>query len=111
MLSAACCRSARPCGRRGHSYSVARRPIGFPSDPAFADDLDWFARVCRVVNGIRNARYGQVGMRPNPFSTCRFDEKQLQRLGASTVVIDMAEVIAGATAIEDSDPEVRANRG
>ena len=90
----------------GAQYSVARRPIGFSTDPAFAADLDWFVRVCRVVNGIRNARYGQVGTRPNPFSTCRFDEKQLQRLGASTVVIDMAEVIAGATAIADSDPEV-----
>jgi L-fucose isomerase-like protein len=90
----------------GTQYSVARRPIGFPTDPAFADDLDWFVRVCRVVNGVRNARYGQVGTRPNPFCTCRCDEKQLQRLGAATVVIDMAEVIAAATAIDDADPQV-----
>ena len=90
----------------GAQYSVARRPIGFPADRSFADDLDWFARVCRVVNGVRNARYGQVGTRPNPFCTCRCDEKQLQRLGAATVVIDMAEVIAAATAIDDADPQV-----
>ena len=39
-------------------------------------------RVCRVVDGVRNARYGQIGTRPDAFWTCRFDEKQLQRLGA-----------------------------
>ena len=89
-------------------YTVARRPIGFPSDPAFADDLDWFVRVCRVVDGIRNARYGQIGIRPNAFWTCRFDEKQLQRLGPTTVVLDLSEAIAGCNAIGDDDPEVPA---
>lgn len=90
----------------GAKYSVARRPICFPSEPAFAADLDWFGRVCRVVTGIKNARYGQVGTRPDAFWTCRFDEKQLQRLGATTVVLDLSEAIAGAAAISDSDPEV-----
>jgi L-fucose isomerase-like protein len=64
--------------------------------------------VCRVVNGIRGARYGQVGARPDAFWTCRFDEKQLQRLGPTTVVLDLSEAIAGATAIKDSDAEVAA---
>jgi len=90
----------------GACYSVARRPICFPSDASFAADLDWFGRVCRVVTGIKNARYGQVGTRPDAFWTCRFDEKQLQRLGATTVVLDLSEAIAGAGAISDSDPQV-----
>ncbi|MCL6508828.1 MAG: substrate-binding domain-containing protein, partial [Bryobacteraceae bacterium] len=42
----------------GVQYSVAQTPICYPSDPSFAADLDHFARVCRVVNGIRKARYG-----------------------------------------------------
>ncbi len=90
----------------GVRYSVAQRPICFPSDPSFATDLDWFSRVCRVVTGIKSARYGQVGTRPDAFWTCRFDEKQLQRLGATTVVLDLSEAIAGANAVADSDPEV-----
>ena len=57
-------------------------------------------------NGLRNARYGQVGARPDAFWTCRFDEKQLQRLGPTTVVLDLSEVIAGARALADSDTEV-----
>ena len=69
--------------------------------------MDWFGRVCRIVNGVRNARYGQVGARPDAFWTCRFDEKQLQRLGPTTVVLDLSEAIGGATAIKDSDPELQ----
>jgi L-fucose isomerase-like protein len=91
----------------GVRYSVGNRPILFPSDPAFADDLRWFVAVCRVVNGIRHARYGQVGARPEDFWTCRFDEKQLQRLGPTTVVVDLSEALAGANAFSDDDPEVQ----
>jgi L-fucose isomerase-like protein len=91
----------------GAPYSTPRRPICFPTDRAFAEDLDWFVRVCRVVGGVRNARYGQIGARPDAFWTCRFDEKQLQRLGPTTVVLDLSEVFAGAGAIDDADPEVR----
>ena len=90
----------------GIPYSVGQRPILFPTDEAFAKDIDWFVRVVRVVGGLRNARYGQVGARPEDFWTCRFDEKQLQRLGISTVVIDLSEVIGGCRKLKDDDPEV-----
>ncbi|MHB1038296.1 MAG: L-fucose/L-arabinose isomerase family protein [Pirellulales bacterium] len=92
----------------GAAYSVAQRPICFPTDESFTKDLDWFLRVCRVVNGVRNARYGQIGARPEAFWTCRYDEKKLQRLGPTTVVLDLSEAIAGANAFADSDPAVEA---
>lgn len=90
----------------GAKYTVATQPIVFPTDPAFSQDIDFFARVCRTVKGLRNARYGQIGARPEDFWTCRFDEKQLQRLGPSTVVLDLSEVFAGCAKIADDDPEV-----
>lgn len=92
----------------GIRYSVGQRPICFPTDDAFKHDLDWFIRVCRVVNGIRHARYGQIGARPDAFWTCRFDEKQLQRLGPTTVTLDLSEVIGGANRLKDDDPDVKA---
>jgi L-fucose isomerase-like protein len=92
----------------GARYSVGQRPVGFPTDVAFRCDVEWFARVCQVVQGIRRARYGQVGARPDAFWTCRFDEKQLQRLGPTTVTLDLSEVIGGAGKIVDSDPDVGA---
>jgi len=88
-------------------YSVARRPICFPSDESFAADLDWFVRVCRVVTGVKNARYGQIGARPDAFWTCRYNEKQLQRLGATAVVLDLSEAFAAAGAMADDDPDVQ----
>ena len=89
----------------GVKYSVAQTPICFPEDDSFARDLDWFVRVCRVVRGVKQARYAQIGTRPDCFWTCRYSEKKLQKLGPTTVVCDLSEALAGAKAIADDDPE------
>ncbi len=91
----------------GAPYSVASRPICFPTDDSFRDDLDCFVRVCRVVQGLRNARYGQIGARPDAFWTCRYSEKALQRLGPTVVTLDLSEVFAGAQKIPDNDPALQ----
>jgi len=88
-------------------YTVARTPICYPSHESFAGDLDHFVRVCRVVTGVKNARYGQIGARPDAFWTCRYNEKQLQRLGATAVVLDLSEAFAAAGAMADDNPEVQ----
>ncbi len=90
----------------GAKYTVAQRPICFPTDPSFAEDIDFFIRLCRVVRGIRGARYGQVGARPDAFWTCRYDEKRLQRMGPTVVTLDLSEVIGGAGKLADDDPAV-----
>jgi len=90
----------------GLAYSVGRHPVCVPGEEDFAADLNWFAAVCRVVRGVRRARYGQIGARPDAFWTCRFDEKALQRIGPTTVTLDLSEVIGGAEKIKDDAPEV-----
>ena len=84
--------SAEALRQLGLAYSVPEVPICFPTDKSFRATADRFLAVVRVVNGIRNARYGQVGARPNDFWTCRFNEKALQALGATTVTLDLSEV-------------------
>ena len=91
----------------GVKYSVARTPICFPEDASFAADVDWFARVCRVVSGVKNARYAQIGTRPDCFWTCRYSEKQLQKLGPTSVHCDLSEVFAEAERIVEDDTEYR----
>lgn len=87
----------------GAKYTVARTPICFPSEGCFAQELERFAAVCRIVTGIKGARYGQIGARPNDFWTCRFDEKSLQsQLGVTTVTLDLSEAIGD---VERMDPE------
>ncbi len=75
-------------------YSVPRVPICFPTDESFRHAAARFAAVCRVVTGLRSARYGQVGARPDPFWTCRYNEKALQQLGVTVVTLDLSEVFA-----------------
>jgi L-fucose isomerase-like protein len=90
----------------GVAYTVAQTPICFPTDASFKTDIDAFVRICRVVHGLRNARYGQVGARPDAFWTCRYNEKQLQLMGPTVVTLDLSEVIGGANKISDSDPDL-----
>ena len=86
-------------------YSIGKTPICFPEDASFAADIDWFQRVCRVVGGIKNARYAQIGTRPDCFWTCRYSEKKLQKLGPTSVVCDLSEAFAEANTIGDDDPD------
>ena len=89
----------------GARYSVARTPIGFPEEASFAADIDWFERVCRVVAGVKNARYAQIGTRPDCFWTCRYSEKKLQKLGPTSVVCDLSEAFAEAKSIPNDEPD------
>jgi len=79
----------------GLPYSVPEVPICFPHDESFRVTLGRFAAVCRVVGGIRRARYGQIGARPDAFWTCRYSEKALQKLGPTVVSLDLSEVFGG----------------
>lgn len=81
-----------------HTYSIY-------SD-LLKQDIRRFAAVCRVVNGLRHARIGQIGTRPLGFQTCRASEKLLQRSGITVVPADLSELIFAANAIEDGDKEL-----
>lgn len=91
----------------GARYSVGATPIASAASHALAADIDWFARVCRVVTGIRGARFGQVGARPDAFWTCRVNEKALQRLGVTVVSLDLSEAVQAVNSMPDDSPAVR----
>jgi len=72
----------------------------------FAGDIDFFARVCHVANGLRNARIGAIGARPAAFQTVRFSEKLLQGSGITVVTVDLSEIISAAQKLDDKASEV-----
>jgi len=74
----------------------------------FGADLERFARVCRTVRGLRNARIGAIGARTSPFQTMRFSEKLLQASGMTVVTADLSELLQQAGAIDDADPDLAA---
>ncbi|SOC02468.1 L-fucose/L-arabinose isomerase family protein [Rhodobacter maris] len=72
----------------------------------FGADLERFARVCRTVRGLKNARIGSIGARTAPFQTMRFSEKLLQASGMTVVTADLSELLQAAGAIDDADPDL-----
>lgn len=74
----------------------------------FASDLDRFARVCRTVKGLKNARIGSIGARTGAFQTVRFSEKILQASGVTVVTVDLSEILGAAQAVNEDSQEVKA---
>ncbi|MBN1299125.1 MAG: fucose isomerase [Actinobacteria bacterium] len=85
--------------------SIHTYPI---SSQYFREDLKYFASVCRVVKGLKNARLAQIGTRPAAFQTVRYSEKLLQDSGITVVPVDLSEIIAAANSLKDSDSSVKA---
>ena len=69
----------------------------------FKNDLQDFAGVCRVVNGLQHARIGAIGARTTPFKTVRYSEKILEAVGISVETVDLSELIGQANAMEVDD--------
>ncbi|RJP25133.1 MAG: fucose isomerase [Candidatus Omnitrophota bacterium] len=79
-----------------------------PLTDEFRADLEHFIGVCKVVNGVRTARLGAIGARPNAFNTVRYSEKLLQESGVSVSTIDLSEIFGKAHKLADDDAKVKA---
>ena len=74
----------------------------YPIDSnTFEHDLNYFASICRVVNGLLNARIGAIGARPGAFQTMRASEKLLQASGITVVPLDLSEIFGAAHKIDN----------
>jgi L-fucose isomerase-like protein len=73
----------------------------------FGKDIEYFARVCRIVRGLRIARIGAIGARPAAFQTVRFSEKLFQNSGITIVTVDLSEIISKAKALDDKAAKVQ----
>ena len=74
-----------------------------PSKPRFKENIDFFDRVCRVVDGVRGMTVGAIGARTTAFKTVRIDELALQSHGITVEVIDMSDVFARMRAVSVGD--------
>jgi L-fucose isomerase-like protein len=91
----------------GIPFSLTARHTLHVAAPEFREELLAFLGVCRVVRGLRRARIGAIGARPNAFNTTRYSEKLLQAAGISVSTLDLSEVIEGARRLSDDDPRVK----
>ncbi|MHA1460712.1 MAG: L-fucose/L-arabinose isomerase family protein, partial [Promethearchaeota archaeon] len=73
----------------------------------FKADILKFASVCKIVNKLKNVRFGQIGTRPNAFETVRYSEKILEFHGITIEPIDLSEIFGEIRRLDDNDLKVK----
>ena len=91
----------------GIPFTLTSRHVVHPTDPSFKADLARFSSVCRVVRGLRGARFGAVGARPGAFNTVRYSEKILERYGISVTTVDLSEILGKAGKLSAESASVK----
>ncbi len=84
----------------GVPFTALEPHVVRPDSGDFAANIDTFARICRVVNGMRRFTVGAVGARTTAFKTVRFDELTLQKYGITTEALDLSEVFMRVRDVE-----------
>lgn len=90
----------------GIKYTLTSQHTMDPTSDAFMTDLQRFVGVCRVVRGMKTARLGMMGARPEAFKTVRFSEKLLDHAGISVETLDLSEVFGRIEGLADDDAAV-----
>ncbi|HLJ46351.1 MAG TPA: L-fucose/L-arabinose isomerase family protein [Bryobacteraceae bacterium] len=89
-------------------YSLTTLHTETPCTEQFRKDIEWFAAVCRVVNGLRGLRVGAIGARPAAFNTVRYSEKLLESNGITIEPIDLSEILGRIARMKDDDSAAQA---
>jgi len=92
----------------GIPYSLTRLHTEAPASAEFAADIEWFAAVCRVANGLRKLRIGAIGARPAAFNTVRYSEKILENNGITVEPLDLSEIFGRIDRMKDTDAAAQA---
>jgi len=88
-------------------FTLTTKHTAAPNSPIFLRDLKNFGATCRVVKGMKNVRFGQIGARPGPFNSVRYSEKLLEHAGISVDTLDMADVMGRIAKLKDDDAQVQ----
>jgi len=103
------------CGNLSMASALYRRKlpfrfagVHFPGEAELDAEFETFARAVSVVKGLRNARIGQVGVRPPTFETVGYDEAELiRKFGQNVIYANLDDLVAAAQALPDDDPRVQ----
>ena len=92
----------------GIPYSLTAQHTEAPDSDIFRRDLEWFAGVCRVANGLRKVRVGAIGARPSAFNTVRYSEKLLEACGITIETVDLSEILGRVARMHDHNDHAQA---
>ncbi len=91
----------------GVKYSLGRSHVVHPSSEEFVADVTWFATLCRVVKGVKNARVGCLGARTTAFNTVRYSERLLEAAGVSVETKSLLDAVSQMHKLGDGEARVR----
>jgi len=94
--------------QNGLPFTALKPHTVSPATRAFGEQLDYFARVCRVVKKMRTLTVGAVGARTTAFKTVRFDELALQRRRITVETFDLSDIFARVRDVDASGSAYRA---
>ncbi len=87
-------------------FTVLKPHVVHPLSNKFKENLDDFAAICRVVNGMKRMTLGCIGARTTAFKTTRFDEITLEKYGITVESFDLSELIHNVQHTKDDDERV-----
>ena len=90
----------------GIPFTVMKPHVVHPLSDDFAGNLEEFAAVCRVVNGMKRFTVGAIGARTTAFKTVRYDEIALQKYGITVESLDLSELIFKVENMSEDDCKV-----
>ena len=91
----------------GIPFTLSDKHVEYLDSEYFRRDIQNFLKVCQVVEGMKHARLGAIGTRPNAFNTVRFSEKLLQKYNITVNTVDLSELIMAANRMPDSTVQVK----
>jgi L-fucose isomerase-like protein len=103
------------CGNLTVAAALYRRKLPFrwaglffPDEPELLEEVRDFVRATAVVAGLKGARIGQVGLRPEPFESCEFSERaMINKFGQALIPRDLSQIVAAAEAFADDADGVK----
>jgi L-fucose isomerase-like protein len=90
----------------GIDFSLTKNHTLAPDTKEFKDEIDKFIGVCNVVDKLKGARIGLIGIRPADFNTVRFSEKILQRNNISVEPISMLDFVNKVESLDKDNSAV-----
>lgn len=91
----------------GIPFTALKPHVVAPQHAEFARQIDHFARLCRVVRGMRSLTVGALGARTTAFKTVRVDELALQSHGITVETVDLSDVLARARKYPENEAKLR----
>ena len=87
-------------------FTMLKPHVVHPLSKEFRQNLIDFARICKVVNGMKRFTVGCIGARTTAFKAVRFDEITLEKYGITVESFDMSEVFKKVDELKDNDERV-----